>query len=444
MLLVGVGALLRLPALALPLGPDDAVLAGAAEALADASLPDLEGRGPLLPLLLWLPTLLGVPAAVALRWSGLLLGAMAPLLFHGLARRLGFSARGAGFAALLLALHPLLVAHVGGAEAGAQGLALTFLLLAWRRVASRQEGTRRGVLACAAGLALAYPPGWPFALALLPWVWSGEVSRKGRVLVALAGAALLALGLFLRHGPAGSLAGAVVLLVVLALGLWLPQLVLGAGALVRGAQESRLAVGLLVGASAAQLVLLALPSTRPGVVAHADGLGAGALLVPCVVLAVAVGLARVRPPWRLRLEGLGLAVALVASLLAALGPTQAAVLGAHAGLAGRLHDLGAAVKLASHEAGPGGWVAVDLGEGTAAQGRALRGWVGDRHLLVAPDSGEAAELPEGWPPGGPRTLTLVTVRPEAGPVGTLGGFGVFAQEHAGTSGAYHVLRVRRP
>lgn len=443
-LLLLVGILLRVPALALPLGADDAVLAGAAEDLAAGRLPDLEGRGPLLPVLLWLPTLLGVPAAVALRWLGLLLGALAPLLFHGCARGIGFSVRGAGFAALLLAVHPLLVAHVGGAEAGAQGLALTLLCLALRRLAWGSEGTQRAVLACAAGIALAHPGGWPYMLALLPAAWRGETTGKGRAFVLGVGALLLAFGLTQRHGPEGSLGGAAVLLLVLALVVLLPQLAWGLTVLLRGAQQARGALFALASASVAHLVLLALPWTRPGVVVSGDGLGAGVLLVPCAVLAVAVGAARLRAPWRVRLEGSALALGLVGSLLAGLGPTQSALLGEQAGLAGRLNDLGKAVKLAAHEAGPGGWVAVDLGEDTAAQGHALRGWIGDRHLLVAPASGGSTEAPAGWPQGGPRTLALVSVRPEPGAVGTLGGFGVFSQEHAGLSGAYHVLRVRRP
>ncbi len=443
-LLVGVGALLRVPALALPLGPDDAVIAGAAEELAAGRWPELEGRGPLLPVLLWLPTVVGLPAAVALRWSGLLMGALAPLLLHGLARKIGFSARGAGFAALLMAVHPLLVAHVGGAEAGAQGLALTLLLVALGSLARATTGHRRGVLASAAAVVLAHPGGWPYALALFPFVWQGESTGKGRVLVAGLGAAQLAFGLTQHHGPPGSLAGAVVLLVVLALVVLLPQLALGSVWLLRGVQQARGALLALASASVAHLVLLALPWTRPGVLAEADGLGAGVLLVPASVLAMAVGAARLRAQWRARVEGLALGLGLVASLLAGLGPTQSALLGERAGLAGRLSDLGAAVKLATHEAGPGGWVGVDLGDGTAAQGRALRGWIGDRHLLVAPASGGSTSIPDAWPEGGPRTLALVTVRPEPGTVGTLGGFGVFSQEHAGVSGAYHVLRVRRP
>jgi hypothetical protein len=178
-LLFLVGVLLRAPSLALPLGPSDAGGALASDDLAHRRWPDFHGHGPLLPLLLTVPVAVGAPAVGALRVVGLLLGALAPLLLHRLALRLGFVSRAAALAGLLLALHPVLVAHAGGPEAGAQGLALVLLLLAGIRLLARAGGTHRLTLTCALLATLAWPGAGPYLVAVaVPALWVERDSSR--------------------------------------------------------------------------------------------------------------------------------------------------------------------------------------------------------------------------------------------------------------------------
>ena len=76
------------------------------------------------------------------------------------------------------------------------------------------------------------------------------------------------------------------------------------------------------------------------------------------------------------------------------------------------------------------------------RGRGRLSGTGTAAPTAAP--GGPAEPPPGWPEGGPRRLALLTRYPEPGNVTTLGGYGIFAQEPAGRSGPWHVLRIRRP
>jgi hypothetical protein len=442
LLLLGVGVVLRVPALALPLGPEDAVIAEAADDLARGTWPTLEGRGPLLPALLAPFTLLGLPAALVMRWLGLLVGAWVAVFVHRLATGIGLSARGAGLVALLTAVHPLMIAHVGGAEAGAQGLALA-LLVSGLGVAVRGQRPLQG-LACLLLAVLAHPGAWPYLLLVGTGLWWRAPTGGPRSAWGLLGAAGLGFAWLQQHPPEGSPGALPALLVVLGLVVLLPALLLGAVRLMRAPSAPAGLLRLWVLAGLLHAGFLATPVLRPGVQAGAEGLGPAALLVPLAMLCAVVGSARLAAAWRARCELGALALALAASLLVALGPAQAALLGERAGLAGRLHALRAAMRLAAEQAGPDGWIAVDLGEATGAQGRALAAWSEGRRVIVSPDAGGPSGLPPGWPPGGPRSLTLLTVRPEPGPVGTLGGLGISAQERAGQSGAYHVLRARRP
>jgi len=444
-LLFLVGVLLRLPSLALPLGASDAALAVAADELGRARWPDLHGHGPLLPLLLALPVAAGASAVVALRLLGVLLGALAPLLFHRLALRLGLDGRAAALAGLLLALHPVLIAHAGGPEAGAQGLALVLLLVAGLRVVGNGEGTRRTPFLFALLATLAWPAAAPYLLLVAVWALAAERGWKARA--AVIAPVALALGLALYAGS-GKAAGPIALLALAlpALGLvvLLPAIGVGWLRLLRRLDPSR---RFLAGWSSAVLlhaVLLGTGLLRPGSVWGWEAAAPTVLLAPFLVLCAVEGLAALARGWRLRLGFAALAFALLAALLAGLGPAQAGLLGGHLGPAGRQHDLGVAARLAQREAGPAGWVALDLGRERLDEARALALWLGER-TLVTPESGGPTSAPEGWPLGGPPSLALLTAsEPAPGQVTTLGGFGIFAQEHAGRSGPYHVLRVRRP
>jgi hypothetical protein len=444
-LLLLVGVLLRVPALALPVGPDDARIAVAAEDLAREQGADFGGQGVLLPLLLVVPVSAGVPAASLLRVVGLLLGALVPLLGHALARRLGLPERAAAFAALLLAVHPVLIAHAGGPEAGAQGLALVLLLGACLRLTRSARGTRTERLAFALGVltSLAWPATWPYTAGVAILATYADPRARTRAVVGLVAAGAVAFALPRGHGDAGgALAFALVALPALAALLLLPFVFLGVGRLARGTGKPPLL--LVVGcATLLHAALVACGLARPGARFSWEGAQPTVVLVPAVVFAAVVGLERLQAAWRVRVEGAALAVAVTVSLLLGLGPAQAALLD-DPGLAGRLHELGTAARRADDEAGPDGWLALDLGEGTAVEARALASWLGGRKMLVTPSSGGPAEPPPGWPEGGPRRLALLTRHPEPGSVTTLGGYGIFSQVAAGRSGPWHVLRIRRP
>jgi hypothetical protein len=454
-LLLLVGVLLRAPSLALPPGPEDAVLATAAEDLAGERAADFRGHGLLLPLLLVVPTSAGAPAAVALRVVGLLLGALAPLLTLALARRLGFPERAAALCALLLAVHPVLIAHAGGPEAGSQGLALVLLLAAWLRLTrptpaggrGGRGGTRteRGALAVGVLASLAWPAAWPYLLAVGVLALKAERSGRARAVVGVVAVAAIAFSVPRGHGEAGGPAGFLLLaLPILALVILLPFVVLGA---VRMTRKANGGAGPLLAWGAAtdvHALLLLAGLVRPGARLGWEAAQATVLLAPLVVFAAVAGLARLERAWRLRVEAAALALAVTGSLLLGLGPAQAALFGEDAGLAGRLHVLGTAARLADREAGPDGWLALDLGEGTDAEARALASWLGGRKVLVTPSSGGPAQPPSGWPEGGPRRMALLTRYPEPGDITTLGGYGIFGQTPAGRSGPWHVLRIRRP
>lgn len=436
-LLVALGVLLRVPSLTLPLGAHDAALAAAGEDLAGLHALALQGDGPLVPALVALPVAVGADAPTALRLLGLLAGAVAPALVLALGLRLGLLPLQAGLSGLLLALHPLWIAHAGGAEVGAWGLGVALLLVAWQ---TRRQGGAWCLLAV-----LAQPGLWPQALVLglATWASGGPAGRLQGALAALGGVAGAA-WMLLGAGPqpvdalgagAGLLLAAGLLLVV--------RLPHGARMLAaaRGTAPSPRAA-LVAGVLQAGVVCAGLAGVA--VSATWDGLAGFAVVTAGFALLIGAGVRFLSGGGDRRLAVGGLVLLLPVTLLSALGPAQHALLGERAPLAGRLHALAAAARLAAREAGPEGWVALDLGDVTAAQARALAPLLAGRPLLVTPASGGSAEPPSGWPPGGPITLSLLTVRPEPGRVTTLGGWGIYAQEPAGRVGAFHVQRIRRP
>lgn len=444
-LLLLVGVLLRLPSLGLPLGPVDARLAVAAEDLAAERGADLGGHGPLLPALLTVTTASGLPAATTLRALGLLLGALLPLALQRLARRLGLTERAAALSALLLALHPLALAHAGGPEAGTLGAGLLLLLLGLARLAHGGGGPHRGALVLLAAAPLAHPATWAFLPPLAVLLLAAEPRPLGRALTGLVLAGALTLGLTRGAGaPSDALAALLLALPVAGLLVPLATVPRGARALLPDAHAQRPLLLAWLGGALLTFVLLATGTLRPGVRWRLDDLGAALLLAPPLLLLGAQGLEGLAARWRLRLEAGTALLTLAAGLLLALPPAQARLLPAGSADAGRLLALREALRAAAREAGPSGWVALDLGEGTASEARAARPWLGGRPLLIPPASGGGTEPPPGWPDGGPRSLALVTVAPEPGGTTTLGGFGIFLQEPASTSGPYTVLRVRRP
>lgn len=444
-LLLLVGILLRAPSLALPLGDADAEIANAAHAWAGERGASLAGHGPLLTLLLVVPLSAGLPAEAVLRVLGLAFGALAPLLLHRLVLRLGSSPRAAAFAALLAALHPVLVAHAGGPEAGEQGLALLLLLGAALGFAGRPAGTRRRALASAVLATLAWPGAWPYLCAVAIAAVRAEAGTKPRGIAAALALAALAYAVLGRPWGPPSPEGLLVLAVpMLGLGLLLPWVALGWVRLTRDPARPRALLRAWSAAALGHLVLLAAGLAGPS---SPWGWGAGGpcvLWVPWFALGATEGLQGLARGWRLRLEAGGLLAALLVSLLLGLGPAQAGLLGEHLGPAGRLHALGVAARLADREAGPEGWLVLDVGAEHLAQAQSLARWTGARPSLVTPRSGGPTSPPPGWPEGGPPTLALVTLAPEPGPVTTLGGYGIFNQEAAGRVGPYAVQRVRRP
>jgi hypothetical protein len=432
-LLVAIGVLLRVPSLALPLGAADARLLEAADALGRGDLAPLARAGPLVPALVAFATALGLDGVTALRLLALVGGALAPGVLWLLARRLALPPLGAGLAALLFALHPLWIAHAGGPEAGTLGVGVSLVLGAWL-------GTRASLALAFLGV-LAAPLLWPHALLLLGAAASGAAARPlGRAL--LVTSALWGLFAVVLAGGvrSSSVPGAVVGLALLAglpLALLLPR---GVRALAAPGRAARCLVA--VAALQAGLAVAGLG----GSALHLgwDGLAAFAPCVGVVALLAAAGTRLPAHPGDRRLAVAGLALLAPLTLFAALAPAQHALLAERAPLGGRLHALGAAARLAATEAGPEGWVALDLGAGTAAEARALAPFLGGRPLLVTPASGGGSTPPRDWPPGGPITLSLLTVRPEPGRVTTLGGWGIYAQEPAGRVGTFHVRRIRRP
>ena len=444
-LLLLVGLLLRVPSLTLPLGPVDAALAVAGEDLAAEHAADLQGHGPLLPVLLMVTTASGLPAGLTLRVLTLLVGALLPLLAHRLALRLGFTARAAALAALLLALHPVLVAHAGGPEAGAAGPALACLLLGLLRLARGAGGTQRGALVLLALAPLLHPAAWPFLVPLSILCLAAEPGGRGRALLGALAAGAFAAGLLRGPGAGGGPAAALLVgLPAAGLLLLLPFAGPGLLRLLPEAHAQRPLWTAWLGGAALHLLLLAAGVLRPGVRAAWDGLGPVLLLAPPLVLLGVQGLATLGRAWRLRVEAGTLLLSLAAALLLGLAPAQARLLPEDSADAGRLHSLREALRMAAREAGASGWVALDLGEGTAVEARAARPWLAGRSLLITPASGGPSAPPAGWSEGGPRTLALVTRAPEPGGTTTLGGLGIFLQERAGSSGPYTVLRVRRP
>jgi hypothetical protein len=344
----------------------------------------------------------------------------------------GLSALAAGLAGLVLAVHPLWVAHAGGPEAGTLGVAVSLALGAWF-----------GGWATLLWLPclLAEPTLWPHALLLLVVTWPQPTrTRVDRIVLGLGALACLTWSVLAHaHAPptAAGLVAGLALLVALPLVVWVPR---GASALWSRGGVAR---GTLV-ATILQLGLVVAGLAGPALRATWDGFAALAPAVAGAALVLAAGARLPQHAGDRRLAFGALALLLPLTLLTALGGVQDVVLGEDAAPAARLRALGTAMKQAAAEAGPEGWIALDLGDGTAEQAAALAAFSRGRPLLVTPSSGGPAEKPAGWPEGGPITLSLVTVRPEEGTVTTLGGYGIYAQEPAGRFGAYHVRRIRRP
>jgi hypothetical protein len=424
-------------------------VATAADALGRGEGLDLEGRGPLLPLLLAVPVAAGAPATTSLRWADAVLGALLGPLLAACAKRIGLGGTSTLVVGLLGAGHPMLVEGAGGAAAGASSataaLLLAALLLLGSAGARRRLGFAAAVLAALADpLAVLYLPGFLAVHAV------GEPSRRARW-VAAAAAVLAAVA---TPWPwAGASAPGVPALLV----LWLPVASLAAllPALPGGLRRLAALAGgprapmraWLLGAALHAIALAA--GWGGGVALGWDGLHAGVALVPLVVLGGVAGLERFGPRARSRLAAASLAVALLGSLLLAAGPVTARLLGGSAPAAGRLGVLGEAFDAAADATGPGGWIAVDLGPGRGDEARRLADRARARSVLVleAPSPGEdpvVRSLPARRLDQAGGGLALLTVRETAPGVTTLGGLGIWRQESVWRIGPYFLWKVSPP
>lgn len=440
-LLFALGLLVRLPLAGLPLEGDAAALATRAAGMAAEtawSLEAVDRRGPLVPLLLAVPTAAGATPTFALRFVDALLGALIAPLACALCLGLGLGRRSARWTGILLTAHPMLALGAGGALPGTAGLACVLLLLALLFLGRPGRGGRRAGLLLVLLLPLAEPACavyLPFLVALWVRREHSEVWRAAGLILALGA---LAATPFPTHGLDGGIGAR-----LLAFGLqWIPaSLLLGlVPFLHRGVRAAWTGDGRAkawMGGAALHAVALLLLPAPVGFAFGWEGLVVGLPLVPLAVLLGVAGLEARAPVWRPRLVRGILGVAVAGSLFLAIGPLQTWLLPTHTPPTGRLWRLARVARVAEEHAAPSGWVGVDVGD-------ALDAYETERLGDLFP-KGRALPL-KGLPEealDGP-LVVLARHRPMVLDVVTLGGRGIFEQEPVYRLGPWLVLRLARP
>jgi hypothetical protein len=444
-LLFVLGLVLRLPVLGLPLAGESAALATRAARMGAETawgLDAVDHRGPLLPLLLAVPTAAGASPTAALRAVDALLGALLAPLACALALALGLGRRTAGWAGVLLTAHPLLALGAGGALAGTGALA-TALLLSGLLLLGRDgpRGRRVGLL-----LVLLLPLAEPPCLVYLPFLvalWSlREPSRRWRIAGLVLAVAALAATPLAGRGVDGSVGARLLACAT----LWVPAACLvgllpflpwGLAATWRTAGRARWVARAWLGGAALHVLLLLLLRAPPGFAFGWEGLVTGMPLVPLAVLLGVHGLERLAPARRRTVVRGVLGVGLAASVFLVVGPLETWLLPGATPPAGRLWRLGRVVAAAGEAAGATGWVAFDVAPVLDAyEVKRLGDRLGDRRsgpLDALPLSDLADDL-----------AIVTRYRPQVLDVVTLGGRGIYRQAAVLRLGPWLVLRASRP
>ncbi len=437
LLVVFAALVLRLSSLDLPLGPEAAAVATRADAIAHGRLampPGSEGTGPLLPALCLPGIAVGMTPTRALRATGLALGVLWVPLLLAWGRRLPGLRAAAAWAALLAALDPVAVLGAGGPATGAAALEGVLLLVAPPLLLASGPRMRRG----GALAAILLPLADPLAAVQVPGLVAFAVLRE-RAPVARAAMALLAVlaVVFVTlpplQGEAGGVPALLLLLAAAAVLVLLPALVVGAPRLLG---QGAVVVLLLAGLGLETVLRAALPWSRGALHATEAGLAPGAAVVPFVLLAGALGLERLGTRWRRPLRVAAVALASAGALLVGSGAVRAELAPRAPGLAGRLLDLGDAVRSAADAAGAAGTVALELPGVDPVARRRLADLAGGRPTVDLLDPADAGRL-EG-------PIGLVTATEDLGPVSTLSGRGIFRQTVVGRHGRWVVCRLERP
>ena len=426
----------RAVTLDLPVQGEAARLAAAGARLADGGGIEAGGRGPLVPLLVAGAVGLGVPATLALRWIDVCAACLVPLLVLLLASRLGLAPGRARLASLLLALHPLGVLGPGGVDPGTAAVVGALTMAGLLLLAADRVGVRRWSLVPLGLLLFADGSGLLLGVPLVVLFVRREPGPRIQTAVALLAAGAVAGGLTTWFGAtaAPSPTAALLWLAAAPLGVFLPGVPTGL---------RRLAT------SPVGLAWLA------AVVVGALGLAVGApfpvwVALPLILLGGLEGSSALWKRHARRVGAFATFASAIATLLWVSGGLQAALAPQGPAVAGRLHLLRQAMRVAADAAGERGWIVLAVAEGHPEDQASLADlhpehwtWAGReteadaaavRRLRVFP----AAALEAG------QGVAIVARAGATGAIETFGGAAIYHQVLVRRIGPYVVLRAQRP